>query len=123
MDKVTTKVSQRKRRHQRIRAKVNGSNGRPRLCVFRSSKHIYAQLIDDKSGRTLASCASNEPTFAGDSGVRGSNIVGAKRVGEILATRALERGIQSAVFDRAGYQYHGRVKALAEGARSKGLVF
>lgn len=121
MDKVNSKFTQRKRRHQRIRAKMSGSNGRPRLCVFRSSKHIYAQLIDDKSGRTLASCASNEPSFGAE--VRGSNIMGARKVGEGLAERALERGIKAAVFDRAGYQYHGRVKALAEGARSKGLTF
>jgi large subunit ribosomal protein L18 len=123
MATVNLKLLKRERRHQRIRVRVRGATARPRLCVFRSSKHIYAQLIDDKSGRTLASSSSIEPTFSVDGGAKGSNVAGARRVGEVLARRASERGIKAAVFDRAGYKYHGRVKALADGARSQGLAF
>jgi large subunit ribosomal protein L18 len=122
MATVSSKLTQRKRRHQRIRARVRGSVARPRLCVFRSSKHIYAQLIDDRDGKTIAACSSTEANFATE-GAKGSNVAGARRVGELLAGRALEHGIKAAVFDRAGYKYHGRVKALADGARSQGLFF
>ena len=111
----------RKRVHKRIRRKVAGSTERPRLAVFRSVKHIYAQVIDDTVGHTLAA-ASNEK--ARTRGIKsGGNVAGAKAVGKLLAERAKEKGVKSVVFDRGGYQYHGRVKALAEAAREGGLVF
>jgi large subunit ribosomal protein L18 len=109
----------RKRVHKRIRRKVAGSTQRPRLAVFRSVKHIYAQVIDDTVGHTLAAASSNEK-----SGVKGGgNVAGAKAVGKLLAERAKEKGVKSVVFDRGGYLYHGRVKALAEAAREGGLQF
>ena len=109
----------RKRVHKRIRTKVAGSTTRPRLAVFRSVKHIYAQVIDDSVGHTLAAASSNEK-----SGIKsGGNVAGAKAVGKLLAERAKEKGVKSVVFDRGGYQYHGRVKALAEAAREGGLQF
>ena len=109
----------RKRVHKRIRRKVAGSTERPRLAVFRSVKHIYAQVIDDTVGHTLAAASSNEK-----SGVKsGGNVDGAKAVGKLLAERAKEKGVKSVVFDRGGYLYHGRVKALADAAREGGLVF
>lgn len=109
----------RKRVHKRIRAKVAGSTTRPRLAVFRSVKHIYAQVIDDSVGHTLAAASSNEK-----SGIKsGGNVAGAKAVGKLLAERAKEKGVKSVVFDRGGYPYHGRVKALAEAAREGGLQF
>lgn len=123
MDKNQLKVSKRQRRHQRIRTRVKGLPARPRLCVFRSSAHIYAQIIDDSAGHTLLSCSSNDPAFQSGELAKGSTVAGAQRVGELIAVRAIEQGIQNVVFDRAGYQYHGRIKALADGARSKGLVF
>ncbi len=101
----------------RIRKKVKGTSERPRLNVFRSNNHIYCQLIDDRNGVTLAGASSKEVSDAGTK----KDI--AKRVGEIIAERALALSIDSSVFDRGGYLYHGRVKALAEGARSKGLQF
>ena len=109
----------RKRVHKRIRQKVAGSTERPRLAVFRSVKHIYAQVIDDTVGHTLAAASSNEK-----SGIKsGGNVAGAKAVGKLLAERAKEKGVKSVVFDRGGYLYHGRVKALAEAAREGGLKF
>ena len=109
----------RKRVHKRIRRKVAGSTERPRLAVFRSVKHIYAQVIDDTVGHTLAAASSNEK-----SGIKsGGNVAGAKAVGKLLAERAKEKGVKSVVFDRGGYLYHGRVKALAEAAREGGLQF
>jgi large subunit ribosomal protein L18 len=109
----------RKRVHKRIRRKVAGSTERPRLAVFRSVKHIYAQVIDDTVGHTLAAASSNEK-----SGIKsGGNVAGAKAVGKLLAERAKEKGVKSVVFDRGGYLYHGRVKALAEAAREGGLKF
>ena len=109
----------RKRVHKRIRRKVAGNTQRPRLAVFRSVKHIYAQVIDDSVGHTLAAASSNEK-----SGVKsGGNVAGAKAVGKLLAERAKEKGVKSVVFDRGGYQYHGRVKALADAAREGGLEF
>ena len=109
----------RLRIHRRIRKKLSGSSERPRLAVFRSVKHIYAQVIDDASGRTVASASSNEKgaTF------NGGNVAGAKEVGRLVAERAKEKGIKSVVFDRGGYLYHGRVKALADAAREAGLNF
>jgi large subunit ribosomal protein L18 len=109
----------RKRVHKRIRRKVSGSTQRPRLAVFRSVKHIYAQVIDDAVGHTLAAASSNEK-----SGIKsGGNVAGAKAVGKLLAERAKEKGVKSVVFDRGGYLYHGRVKALADAAREGGLDF
>jgi len=108
----------RLRIHTRIRHRVKGTTERPRLAVFRSVKHIYAQVIDDSKGHTLVAAGSNEK-----SSVNGGNIAGAKGVGKALAERAQQKGIKSVVFDRGGYLYHGRVKALAEAARAAGLEF
>ena len=110
----------RKRVHKRIRRKVAGSTQRPRLAVFRSVKHIYAQVIDDSVGHTLAAASSNEKS---DGIKSGGNVAGAKAVGKLLAERAKEKGVKSVVFDRGGYLYHGRVKALADAARQGGLEF
>ena len=111
--------AQRKRRHRRVRGKISGTPERPRLNVFRSEKHIYAQVIDDAKGHTLCSASSLEKEFEG----RGSNKEAARIVGKIVAERALAKGISTVVFDRGGYIYHGRVKELAEAAREGGLVF
>src|SRR5437762_4108140 len=104
--------------HNRIRRKVRGSTGRPRLAVYRSLNHIYAQLIDDEQGRTLAAASSTEKTLRGSTG---GNVEAAKRVGQAIAERALAAGISSVVFDRGGYLYHGRVRALTDAARAAGL--
>ncbi|HEY3418348.1 MAG TPA: 50S ribosomal protein L18 [Armatimonadota bacterium] len=113
------------RRHRRVRAKVSGTGERPRLAVHRSLLHIYAQVIDDVAGRTLAAASSNEPAFREmkSETVKGGNVAGAKAVGLLLAQRAKEQGITVVVYDRGGYVYHGRVKALADGAREGGLQF
>lgn len=108
---------QRKKRHLRVRKKIVGTPTRPRLNVFRSSKNIYAQLIDDQHGITLASASSLE------SGVAGTKVEAARSVGQLIAKRAIEKGYKEVVFDRGGYIYHGRVKALADGAREGGLEF
>src|SRR3984957_7609206 len=111
------------RRQQRGRlAFARSANGRPRLSVFRSSKHIYAQVIDDLKGETLASASSLEKTMR-DAGKTGANIDAAKAVGKLLAERAVKNGVTEVVFDRGGYLYHGRVKALADAARESGLSF
>ncbi len=115
--KLTTE-QKRKRRHRRVRGRVQGSAARPRLCVFRSSKGIYAQVIDDDAGVTLASAS----TLVLD-GASGSKSEKAAEVGKLVAQRAREAGVQKVVFDRGGYLYHGRVKALADGAREGGLEF
>ena len=109
----------RLRRHRRVRGKISGTAACPRLDVFRSSKHIYAQLIDDVAGVTLASASSMDKDFEGF----GGNIEAAKKVGAVLAERAKEKGIEEVVFDRGGYVYHGRIAALADGAREAGLKF
>jgi len=109
----------RLRIHRRIRKKISGSTQRPRLAVFRSVKHIYAQVIDDASGHTVAAASSNEKGVS----FNGGNVAGAKEVGRLVAERAKEKGIKSVVFDRGGYLYHGRVKALADAAREGGLEF
>ena len=109
----------RKARHHRMRLHINGTPERPRLNVYRSTVHIYAQVIDDVAGKTLVAAATNEKDF----GVYGGNIEAAKKLGAIVAERALKAGIENVVFDRGGYLYHGRVKALAEGAREGGLKF
>lgn len=111
--------NQRIKRHKRVRMKVSGTPETPRLDVFRSNSHIYAQLIDDVNRVTLAAASSVEKDFEGS----GSNIEGAAKVGKLIAERAKAKGIEDVVFDRGGYIYHGRVKALAEGAREGGLNF
>ena len=110
---------QRIKRHQRVRGKISGTAERPRLSVFRSENNIYAQIIDDVAGRTLVSASSVEKGFEGS----GGNVEAAKKVGAKVAERALQKGIEEVVFDRGGYIYHGRVQALAEGAREGGLKF
>ena len=107
----------RLRRHRRVRGKISGTSERPRLDVFRSSKHIYAQLIDDTTGTTLAAASTLDKGFSGN----GGNIDAAQKVGKSIAEKALAKGIKAVVFDRGGFVYHGRVKALAEGAREGGL--
>ena len=104
--------------HRRIRHKVRGTGERPRLAVYRSLNHIYAQVIDDDQGHTLVSASSLEKN-----GASGGNVAGAKSIGKLVAERAKEKGIKSVVFDRGGYLYHGRVKALADAAREGGLEF
>ena len=111
--------AQRKKRHKRVRSKISGTPERPRLNVFRSEKHIYAQIIDDTKGVTLCSASSLEKGFDGS----GSNKDGAQKVGKQVAERAIKSGIEDVVFDRGGYIYHGRVKELAEAARESGLKF
>jgi large subunit ribosomal protein L18 len=118
MPQINKKVI-RERIHKRIRAKISGTQERPRLAVFRSVKHIYAQVIDDAAGRTLAAASSNEKGAS----ITGGNVAGAKEVGRLVAERAKEKGIKSIVFDRGGYLYHGRIKALADAAREAGLEF
>jgi large subunit ribosomal protein L18 len=115
---VQTKPAQRLRRRRRVRAKITGTADRPRLSVFRSNRGLFAQLIDDTSGRTLAAVNWIEPELKSLQATEQ-----AKRVGELIAQRAKEAGIETCVFDRGGYQFHGRVKALAEGAREGGLRF
>jgi len=109
----------RKKRHARVRSKISGTAERPRLNVFRSNKNIYAQLIDDVAGVTIVSASSQENGFD----AAGSNVDAATKVGETIAKRATEKNITAVVFDRGGYLYHGRVKALAEAARENGLEF
>ncbi|WP_174734535.1 50S ribosomal protein L18 [Mesobacillus harenae] len=110
----------RKKRHGRVRAKLSGTEARPRLNVFRSNQHIYAQLIDDVNGVTVASASTLDKELTLEST---TNVDAAQKVGELIAKRAVEKGLQSVVFDRGGYLYHGRVKALAEAARENGLQF
>ncbi len=112
----------RQKRHKRIRKKISGTKERPRLAVFRSLRGIYVQAIDDDNGHTLASASTLEPAFQSDGKNRG-NVDAAKTVGEYIAKRLLDKGIERAVFDRGGFIYHGRVKALAEAAREAGLKF
>ena len=109
----------RLKRHARVRSKVSGTAACPRVDVFRSNSNIYAQLIDDVNGVTLAAASSNEKDF----GISGGNKEGAHKVGKLIAERAVSKGITEVVFDRGGYIYHGRVKELAEGAREGGLKF
>lgn len=109
----------RLKRHRRVRAKISGTANRPRLNVFRSAKHIYAQLIDDVNGVTLASASSMDKDFEGT----GGNKEAARKVGAVIAKRAIEKKIEEVVFDRGGYLFHGRVKDLADGAREGGLKF
>jgi large subunit ribosomal protein L18 len=122
MLKKADKEIARKIRHKRVRAKVSGTGERPRLSVFRSSKHIYAQIVDDLAGKTLVAASTLEKELA-DKLDSTSDSAAAKAVGELLGQKALAKGIQKVVFDRGGYVYHGRVAALAEGAREAGLEF
>ncbi len=115
---VTTRHAKRLRRRRRVRAKVRGTAARPRLAVFRSNRGMQAQLIDDVAGRTLAAVVWTEPDLRSL-----GSMDQARRVGELIAARAREAGVETCVFDRGGYQYHGRVKALADGAREGGLAF
>jgi large subunit ribosomal protein L18 len=110
----------RKKRHARVRAKLTGTTTRPRLNVFRSNQHIYAQLIDDANAVTLVSASTLEKDLNLESN---NNVEAAQKVGELVAKRAIEKGVKSVVFDRGGYLYHGRIKALAEAAREAGLEF
>ena len=112
----------RLKRKKRVRSRLRGTTERPRLNVFRSLNHIYAQAIEDTTGKTLVSASSLSPELRGTIGYAG-NVEAAKKVGELIAKKCLEKGIQKVVFDRSGYLYHGRVKALAEAARKGGLVF
>lgn len=111
--------AQRLHRHKRVRGKISGTSERPRLNVFRSGNNIYAQVIDDSKGVTLVSASSLEKSFEG----KGNNVEAAQQVGKALGQRAKDKGIDTVVFDRGGYLYHGRVKALADGAREAGLTF
>ena len=113
----------RSRRKKRVRKKIRGSAEMPRLCVFRSSKHIYAQIIDDSEGRTLVEASSLSKELAPKIGKKGGNKEGAALLGAAVAERALKKGIKKVVFDRNGFLYHGRVKALSEAARGHGLGF
>ena len=119
MIRKTDKKAMRLHRHVRVRGKISGTPNRPRLNVFRSNANIYAQIIDDVNGVTLVSASTIEKTFEGATG----NAEAAKKVGQLVAKRALAKGIGEVVFDRGGYVYHGRVAALADGAREGGLKF
>lgn len=122
MFRKVNRTDLRKKRHKRLRYRLAGTQERPRLNVFRSLKHISAQVIDDQEGNTLVSASTLDPELKTVLSKTG-NREAARKVGELLAQRALERGITRVVFDRGGYLYHGRVKALAEGARESGLDF
>ena len=123
MDKAQQKRRRRQRAHLRVRKTVAGSTGRPRLAVFKSSRYIYAQVIDDDKGETLVQANSREVEIQGKVEGGAKTKAAARLVGEIVGERAKEQGIESVVFDRSGYQYHGRIKEVAEGARAKGLQF
>ncbi|MDD3224046.1 MAG: 50S ribosomal protein L18 [Clostridium sp.] len=120
MFKKKDRSEARERRHLRVRKNISGTAQRPRLSVFRSEKNIYAQIIDDVAGNTLVSASSKDKEFTAKVG---SNKEAAKFVGELIAKKAIEKGIKEVVFDRGGFVYHGRVKELAEGAREAGLEF
>ncbi|MBZ5553203.1 MAG: 50S ribosomal protein L18 [Acidobacteriia bacterium] len=122
MNRQLIRIDIRKRIHARIRERLQGTPQRPRLAVFRSLNHIYAQVIDDETGRTLAAASSKDKELNGKL-KNGGNVAAAKLVGELVAKRALEKGVQLVVFDRGGLIYHGRVKTLAEAARTAGLKF
>lgn len=120
----STRQEQRARRHRRIRKKIHGTSERPRLVVFRSLKHVEGQLVDDDSGRTIVGVSSLAPEIRdGDADELGSKVARAKATGKLLGERARAAGIEAVVFDRGGYRYHGRVRALADGAREGGLEF
>jgi large subunit ribosomal protein L18 len=117
---VASRTASRAKRHARLRLRLSGTEARPRLAVFRSLNHIYAQVIDDTSGTTVAAASSLETGLKGSDGTK---VDDAKRVGQLVAERAKAAGIEKVVFDRAGFKYHGRVRSLAEAAREAGLDF
>lgn len=123
--RIKTKDDRRQRIKYRLRKRTTGSTERPRLTVFRSVAHIYVQVVDDMSGRTIAAASSVEPTLKGalKKGAKGGNIAGAKAIGKTIAERLIEKGVKRVVFDRNGFLYHGRVKAVADAAREAGLEF
>jgi len=123
--KIKTKDDRRERIKYRIRKRVQGSEARPRLTVFRSVAHMYVQVVDDMTGQTIASASTLEPTVKGSlaTAAKGGNVEGAKAIGKAIAERLLEKGVKRVVFDRNGFLYHGRVKAVAEAAREAGLEF
>jgi len=121
-DKAKVRVKTRKARHERIRKRVAGTTEHPRLCVRRSLNHIYAQIVDDENGNSLVQISSLAPEIRGNAGEK-AKLDLSKEVGRLIAQKALEKGIKSVVFDRGGYLYHGRVKAVAEAAREAGLEF
>jgi len=123
--KIKTKEDRRHRIQLRQRKRISGTPERPRLSVFRSVSHIYAQVIDDMTGQTLVSASSLEPTLKGAFGteVRGGNKKGAEAIGKVIAQRSIEKGIRRVVFDRSGFLYHGRIRAVADAARQAGLEF
>jgi len=123
--RIKTRDDRRQRIKYRIRARVRGTEARPRLTVFRSLSHVYVQVIDDMTGRTIAAASTVEPSVKGtlQSGERGGNVAGAKAIGRTIAQRLLEKGVKQVVFDRNGFLYHGRVKAVADAAREAGLEF
>jgi len=122
MARVITRPQKRAMRHKHVRKKVHGTSERPRLSVFRSLRHIYAQVVDDEIGHTIVAASSNDPDVTSENKGSGKKQT-AHLVGTIIAKRAIEAGVTHGVFDRGGYKYHGRVKALAEGAREGGLNF
>ena len=122
--RIKTKSDRRERIKYRIRMRVRGTEARPRLTVFRSVAHMYVQVVDDMSGRTIASASSVEPAVKGAPGAAaGGNVAGARVIGRTIAERLLEKGVKQVVFDRNGFLYHGRVKAVADAAREAGLEF
>ena len=123
--RIKTREDRRDRIKHRIRKRVHGDEQRPRLTVFRSVSHIYAQVIDDMTGTTIVSAASTEPALKAEagSGVRGGNRAGAQALGKTIAERLIAKGIKRVVFDRGGYLYHGRIRAVADAAREAGLEF
>jgi len=123
--RIKTKTDRRRRIQLRQRKRIAGTAERPRLCVFRSLSHVYAQIIDDASGATLVAASSVEPSIRGAfaKDVRGGNIRGAEAVGQAIATRSKDKGITRVVFDRGGFLYHGRIRAVADAARKAGLEF
>jgi large subunit ribosomal protein L18 len=123
--KIKTKDDRRTRIKHRIRKRVHGTDARPRLSVFRSMTHMYVQVVDDMTGRTIASASTLEPAVKGSlpKKAAGGNVDGAKAIGKTIAERLIEKGVTRVVFDRNGFLYHGRVKAVAEAAREAGLEF
>jgi large subunit ribosomal protein L18 len=123
--RIKTKDDRRTRIKFRIRKRVHGTEARPRLTIFRSVAHMYVQVVDDMTGRTIASASTVEPTVKGAMAKteRGGNVAGAKAVGKTIAARLIEKGVKRVVFDRNGFLYHGRVKAVADAAREAGLEF
>ncbi len=119
---ATKRMEAKKRRHVRVRKKISGTTARPRLCVFKSARHIYAQVIDDTKHATIVNASSTGKDFQGYEGHRG-NVEAASKLGEIIGKRAVQKGIKKVVFDRGGNIYHGRLKAVADAARKAGLEF